>query len=295
MKIYQIITLFAILFGFDIGDANKFNISYSHLDTCKEYTILSLHRKYKDYFQISSMKNRELEDNQRLHLKFYVMTQKDAHILLSEFENQSYSDPVYEIVFGGYNNTRSHISLQNENTVSIFTTPNLLSTFDPMPIEIIQTNDGQLMVNIPGFAEPLLTYSDTSPLSIRFVSLTSWRETSAKWFYDCKLEELTKSEKRQPDQNTVKNKFKKPATQVNPVDSPNKSDSFVMDKNKTHSKIEIETKVQQCENILKELSNHFKSIFLLLVALIGVGICMFVYYKHRNVCCQRILEARSRI
>ncbi|XP_055837521.1 uncharacterized protein LOC129905915 isoform X1 [Episyrphus balteatus] len=224
MKIYQIIPLFAILSRFGDSDANKFNISYAQLDTCKEYTIASGYYKYKDFFQISSMNNTKLEDDQRLHLKFFVMTRKDAHILLSEFENQSYSDPFYEIVLGCDNNNRSDIRLKYENYVAHVKTPNFLSTFDPMPIEIIQKNDGQLVINIPGFAEPYLNYSDKNPLNIRFVSFSSWGGTSAKWFYDCKLEELTNSEKCQCYQSTEKNEFNRPTTTTNenPVDSPYK-------------------------------------------------------------------------
>ncbi|XP_055837522.1 uncharacterized protein LOC129905915 isoform X2 [Episyrphus balteatus] len=279
MKIYQIIPLFAILSRFGDSDANKFNISYAQLDTCKEYTIASGYYKYKDFFQISSMNNTKLEDDQRLHLKFFVMTRKDAHILLSEFENQSYSDPFYEIVLGCDNNNRSDIRLKYENYVAHVKTPNFLSTFDPMPIEIIQKNDGQLVVNIPGFAEPYLIYSDKNPLNISFVSFSSYDGLQAKWFYDCKLEELTNSEKCQLNQSTEKIEFKKPTTQENPVDSPNKSTKALDQGNRVLK----EVKVKLFENLLRETSvQHYSLGSILLVALIAVGRCMAIYYKQNR-------------
>ncbi|XP_055837523.1 uncharacterized protein LOC129905916 [Episyrphus balteatus] len=289
MKIYQIITLFAILSRFGDSDANKFNISYSQLDTCKEYFIESGDHKYKDYFQISSMNNPKLEDNQRLHLKFFVMTRMDAHILLSEFENQTCSDPVYEIALGCYGNTRSDIRLQNHNAVTHVMTPNISSTFDPMPIEIIQKNDGQLVVNIPGFAEPILNYTNKNPLNIRFVSFSSWGGLSAKWFYDCKLDELTNSKKSQLNQSTEKNEFKKLTTQENPVDSPNKStrspdpeNLIVKDIDGTDLKNKADREGKQCENLLRQATtvHHYVLGTILLVALIAVGLGMAIYYKH---------------
>ncbi|XP_055837476.1 acetylcholine receptor-like protein cup-4 [Episyrphus balteatus] len=187
MNILYHIGLFAILSRF--CDASKFNISLSNLATCEEYNIKSKGYTYADFFQVNSLKNARTNDNQRLHLKFYVMTSMDAHILLSETDNPRKSDRVYEIVLGAGGNTFSAIrSMMSRDRVSTILADDLLSVFDPMPVEIIQTNDGVLLVNIPGFAEPHLKYSDDSPLNIRFLSFSSYGSISAKWFYDCQFD-----------------------------------------------------------------------------------------------------------
>ncbi|XP_055851219.1 uncharacterized protein LOC129915613 isoform X2 [Episyrphus balteatus] len=209
MNTYQIITLFAILLRFGDIDANKFNISLSHLDNCKEYAIISEDYKYKNFFQINSMNSSKLEDNQKLHLKFFVMAPRDAFILLTEFENHTNSERFYEINFGGNDNSRSSMYEKGKGVdkqIVLLTTPNLLSTFDPMPIEIIQTNGGHLIVHIPGFLEFFISYKDSNPLNIRFFSFSSWAESSAKWYYDCTLEEMKDQKIRENEVKTVETK-----------------------------------------------------------------------------------------
>ncbi|XP_055920838.1 acetylcholine receptor-like protein cup-4 [Eupeodes corollae] len=186
---YFVISVFAIHTFFQICGASKFNISLSNLATCEEYYIKSRGYTYADFFNINSMKNGKTKDNERLHLKFYVMTSMDAHILLSEVDNPRKLDRVYEIVLGAGANSFSAIRLMmSRERVTTILAPDLLSALDPMPIEIIQTKDGILLVNIPGFAEPHLNYTDESPLNIRFVSFSSYGIISAKWFYDCQFD-----------------------------------------------------------------------------------------------------------
>lgn len=92
---YQIAIVAIIFLRCTVG--NKFNISLSDLTTCQQYTIKSRGYTYADFFQLNTMKNNRVKDNERLHLKFYVMTSMDAHILLSEVDSPRKTDRVYEI------------------------------------------------------------------------------------------------------------------------------------------------------------------------------------------------------
>ncbi|XP_055846757.1 uncharacterized protein LOC129912485 [Episyrphus balteatus] len=127
-----------------------------------------------------------------------------AHILLSEDYNPKWetesSARGYEIVLGGVRNSISWISVGGNAKVRVpirVNSPNMLSTLDPMPVEIIQTIDGQLFVNIPGYSEPLLKYSDTPPVNIQFFSFGTYGNTSAKWYYNCQFDGYSSLERQE--------------------------------------------------------------------------------------------------
>ena len=88
---------------------------------------------------------------------------------------------------------------------------NILSMLEPVPIEIIQMKgniltlnfidfyykiallismlDANLLVYIPGYKEtPLMNYTDALPLSINYISFTSYDNIPARWFYDCQFD-----------------------------------------------------------------------------------------------------------
>lgn len=46
--------------------------------------------------------------------------------------------------------------------------------------------DGNLLIYIPGYKEePFMNYTDASPLDIHYISLTTYDNIPARWFYDC--------------------------------------------------------------------------------------------------------------
>ncbi|XP_055837288.1 uncharacterized protein LOC129905752 [Episyrphus balteatus] len=205
---YQLIAIIAILSHF--CKASKFNINLSDLETCQEYYLQDKEYGYKDFFEVNSMKQNLTKDNELLHLKFYVTTSKDAHILLSEDYNPKWetesSARGYEIVLGGVRNSISWISVGGNAKVRVpirVNSPNMISILDPMPVEIIQTIDGQLFVNIPGFSEPLLKYSDTPPVNIQFFSFGTYGNTSAKWYYNCQFDGYSHVESQKMSESGV--------------------------------------------------------------------------------------------
>ncbi|SPP72752.1 neuronal acetylcholine receptor subunit beta-2 [Drosophila guanche] len=174
--------------------AGRYNISFAQLDSCESYTIKEAGYAYRDFFMVHTLDNNQIKGKERLHLKFYVLTSMDAHILLSVTNRLRPNDRVYEIVIGAGGNTFSAIrTAMGLRRVSTNQDRNLLSVFEPTPIEIVQTQDAELFVYIPGFkTEPLLQFMDASPLTINYISFSSFGTNSARWFYDCSFDGFDK-------------------------------------------------------------------------------------------------------
>ncbi|XP_020800363.1 neuronal acetylcholine receptor subunit alpha-3 [Drosophila serrata] len=165
----------------------KYNVSFAQLDSCESYSIRDAGYAYRDFFMVHSLDNNKAKAGERLHLKFYVLTTMDAHILLSVTNHVRPNDRVYEIVIGAGGNTFSAIrTAMGVRRVSTNQDRNLLSLYEPTPIEIVQTQNAELFVYIPGFKkEPLLQFIDASALTINYISFSSFGTNTARWFYDC--------------------------------------------------------------------------------------------------------------
>ncbi|XP_055851291.1 uncharacterized protein LOC129915660 [Episyrphus balteatus] len=197
LKYQLVIVIITIFSHFCI--ASKFNKSLSDYEVgCEVYK----REKFDSYdlFQVSSV-NKNLKNNkERLHLKFYVMTESYAFIVLSEVDNPKVLNEInnrgYEIDLGSY----SWITNSSDETVHEKDSPNLFSKVKPTPVEIIITNDNKLLVNIPGYYEPFMKYSDTHSLNIKFFRFGSYN----KWFYNCTFDENSNVEDQKMSENEVK-------------------------------------------------------------------------------------------
>ncbi|XP_050324674.1 uncharacterized protein LOC126755975 [Bactrocera neohumeralis] len=196
MHLYRLCNNFSLavciitLLFLQLSAANKYNVSLAQMDTCKEFRIANTGYAYTQFFHIHKLANNKVNANERLHLKFYVLAPMDAHILLSTNDRPLSRDRVYEVVIGAGQNSFSSIrSRMASMRVSTSTMPNILTMYDPTPIEIIQTKDGTLSVYIPGLKQaPLLNYTDPAPLEINYLSFSSFGSTPAKWYYDCQFD-----------------------------------------------------------------------------------------------------------
>ncbi|XP_065367779.1 acetylcholine receptor subunit beta-type acr-3 [Calliphora vicina] len=169
----------------------KYNVSLAQMDTCRHYTIPNNRGySYADFFHIPNLNNNKVANTELLHLKFYVMTARDAHILLAVNNRPKLNDRVYEIVIGAGRNTFSTIrTSMGRRRVATNQESNILSMLDPTPIEIIQTKDANLLVYIPGYKEePLMNFTDASPLNINYISFTTYDNIPASWFFDCQFD-----------------------------------------------------------------------------------------------------------
>ncbi|XP_055850875.1 uncharacterized protein LOC129915389 [Episyrphus balteatus] len=192
----------AIIIGIliQICSASKFNISLSELESCEVYYSDTTNNDLKHFFNVSSMKKSLKKENERLHLKFYVMTSNTCNIFLSEVVkprcNNTFCDRRYQIAVGLRKSGIWTKLGQASDSVLLTRGPSLidvLSNFDPISVEVIQTNAGEVIVNIPGYAEPLMKYLDKNPLDIKFFSFRSHRKP-AKWFYNCQFDENSNKE-----------------------------------------------------------------------------------------------------
>lgn len=147
----------------------KYNVSLSQMETCKHYAIPATRGYvYTDFFHVRGMNNNKLAANELLHLKFYVMTARDAHILLSVTDHPRLLDRVYEIgkelcvkrpafssisgnlfnilVIGAGRNKFSTIRTSiGRRRVATDMEANILSVLDPTPIEIVQTKGEEML------------------------------------------------------------------------------------------------------------------------------------------------------
>eukprot|EP00099_Drosophila_melanogaster_P024032 NP_651958.2 NtR, isoform A [Drosophila melanogaster] len=167
--------------------STRFNVSFAQLDSCETYSVPNTGYGYRRFYMLRELSNNNRKAGERLHLKFYVLTAMDAHILLSVTNHPRPNDRVYEIVIGAGGNTFSAIrNAMGMRRVATNQEPNLVSLYDPTPIEIVQNQNGELFVYIPGFKkEPLLQFIDEAPLVINYLSFSSFGSNTARWFYDC--------------------------------------------------------------------------------------------------------------
>lgn len=95
---YLIVCGILLIFVNGVKADLKYNVSLAQMDTCRHYSIpINRGYNYADFFHIHNMNNNKLKENELLHLKFYVMTARDAHILLSVTDHPRLMDRVYEI------------------------------------------------------------------------------------------------------------------------------------------------------------------------------------------------------
>lgn len=62
---------------------------------------------------------------------------------------------------------------------------NILSPINPLPLTISITVNGLIDVRITGQAESIINATDKNPLTIKYISFSSWGNTEGKWFFDC--------------------------------------------------------------------------------------------------------------
>lgn len=83
--------------------------SFSDLAECKQYEACGY--KYEQFYNIEDIRHFRNETI-LLQIRFVVLAEEDAHILLSETENPSDEDDVLELVLGSFSN--SHISFRQK-------------------------------------------------------------------------------------------------------------------------------------------------------------------------------------
>lgn len=182
------------------------NLPYSAFNGCREYRIDGQYI-YKDAFNIKNFRNNRPYDNEIFRMKFYVLTDRDANIMISNVEKVQDNEPVYEIskccnlfkiysnpnvfakfsVLGAWNNTRSLIRRAKLADEVAEKQGPVLSALYPTEILVRLTKEGELTAILPGYDRPYLKYKDTKPSFWTYIGFSSWENTPSRWFYDCPL------------------------------------------------------------------------------------------------------------
>ncbi|XP_071441220.1 acetylcholine receptor subunit alpha-like isoform X2 [Hetaerina americana] len=149
---------------------------------CEEEYSFSYH--YNRFHLVSDIAN--LTDD-GFRLDFKVQAASNAHVLLSPKSFPGQLDMAYEIVFGANRNSNTDIR-RGKGTTSKqrINTPNMVSSREIRGFWIQMHKDGRIMVGKENDTMPMLMWQDTSPLKIRFISFSTWRDVYGKWLFNCK-------------------------------------------------------------------------------------------------------------
>ncbi|KAL5277291.1 hypothetical protein ACFFRR_002489 [Megaselia abdita] len=158
-------------------------LPYSALEGCKEHRIESGY--VYTAFRISEFKNNKPLYNEVFRLKFYVFCHSNGLILISNNPNVQSGDSAYEIVLGGWDNSKSAIRNATEGRNLYEKGGPVCSPLYPTEVIVSLTKDGLLSVVLPGFQTPFMFLQDSQPSYNKFVAFSSWKGNAARWFYDC--------------------------------------------------------------------------------------------------------------
>lgn len=94
---------------------------------------------------------------------------------------------VHISVLGGWNNTKSTIRNRKFGYNVVEKHGPVLSALYPTEIVVRLKQDGELTVYLPGYKRPYLNFKDTKASFSTYLGFSSWKNTPARWFYDCPL------------------------------------------------------------------------------------------------------------
>ncbi|XP_055851211.1 uncharacterized protein LOC129915613 isoform X1 [Episyrphus balteatus] len=251
---YQLFILIITIFS-QFCTASKFNKSLSDYEVgCEVYNLENSASGYNDFFEISSINKKIEKKNERLHFKFYVIRITDGYVYirLSEVDNRGWLD---ENKNRGYDIGLGHPSWVKDSTGHIVfkDSPNLLSKVKPTPVEIIQTKDNEVIVNIPGYSEPFIKYSDNHSVNIKFLSFEGYEHlTKVKWFYNCTFDENSYIGDQKISENEVKT-VETEKTDVNQQQLSEQPKSTLNPTEKNNEK-QLTSKLSAIDSCLNDLS-----------------------------------------
>lgn len=143
--------------------------------------------EYKHFQEISDINPLLQPEGFWIRFPFYVVSKKNAHILLSltKYPNEL-NDSMYEIVLGGTG--FFHIQIRRRKGKEVLAKlgrPNLLNPRVPIKFVLEISKDGQIAIysQHDPFV-PLITAHDPNPLPIKFLSFAS-KDTLSQFYFNC--------------------------------------------------------------------------------------------------------------
>lgn len=116
----------------------------------------------------------------------YIEGPNSAHIILAPSSTVTANDDAYEIIIGGWLNTRSEIRKRLDGAVlAAAETPNILSLLKKKKFVVEITDEGFINVfseDNPNY--PFITAVDPKPAKIEFVGFKGYEDAVIKYFFD---------------------------------------------------------------------------------------------------------------
>ncbi|XP_044746701.1 acetylcholine receptor subunit alpha [Coccinella septempunctata] len=191
------------------------------LSSCKVYYSRSS-TTYKDFFELQ--KPKQNGSNLRLDFHFSVLAASDAHILIATTKSPQKTDPAYEIVIGAGGNTFCDIRRMQKNQVKeSVRIKGLLSGLDPRSFWIHMTKDGVLEVGREGEELSFMNWKDHDPLPVTTISFSTWPGIEAKWYFDCKTDDIKKIRRNLTDEEKLRRDL---LNQYDPMVRPKMNESM---------------------------------------------------------------------
>lgn len=130
-----------------------------------------------------------------LRLPFYLRAKANAFILLSKEENPSPDDDAYEIVLGGWGNTRVVIRKRiNGAVLADYFIPDLLSEHRRKKFVLEITTLGEIkLYSEDDFYHPLVSTIDPMPIHVEYISIKNINKEHIEFFYGNVLPHLDQS------------------------------------------------------------------------------------------------------
>ncbi|XP_065203131.1 uncharacterized protein LOC135833322 [Planococcus citri] len=125
------------------------------------------------------------QDEKTIKLKFKVLAESDAHLLLSPCKHPDIGSPVYEIVLGARNNTYSTIRQcqQGDDEATTDSEESLVSPDDWRKFWI-KIKKNKIKIGRNG-KKAFLKWKDSKCMPINYFSVSSYNGAVALWILPC--------------------------------------------------------------------------------------------------------------
>lgn len=149
-----------------------------------------VNNKYEKWLKLSDIENVK-PSGFVVQFSFFAQGSANAHIIFSPVENPSLLDDVYEVVLGGFGNTRIMIRKRSNGVLlADVIVPNSLNVLKRKQFVFEVLNDGEIRLFGEDSLKPLLTAFDPKPLNIAYISFKNLNNEKLSFFYGYNPEQL---------------------------------------------------------------------------------------------------------
>lgn len=139
--------------------------------------------KYGNWFKLSDIENSK-PSGFVTQFSFFIQGPANAHVVFSPIENPSLTENVYEVMIGGFGNTRVMIRKRiNGHILADAMIPNVLNPLKKKQFVFEVSNDGEIKLFSEDSTKPLVVAFDPKPLSLAYFSFKNLNNEKLSFFY----------------------------------------------------------------------------------------------------------------